>query len=137
VTLLPEEFRPALTWKTVLCQVKVLPAGRGVSYGHIYTTQSTERIGTIPVGYADGFRRDPGNQVLINGVKVPIIGRVCMDQSMVLLDKAPKYAEGDEVVIIGNQGDAWITAEELADAWDTINYEVVCGIGARVPRIYR
>ncbi|MEJ2599695.1 MAG: alanine racemase [Anaerolineales bacterium] len=133
---LPQEFRPALTWKTQLSHLKTLPAGRGVSYGHMYTTRVRERIGTLPVGYADGFRRLSGNQVLVNGLKVPVIGRVTMDQIMVQLDGVPQAKAGDEVVLIGQQGKARITAEQVADTWGTINYEVVCAIGARVPRIY-
>ena len=134
---LPSGFRPALTWKTVLSQVKQLPAGRGVSYGHEYITRSSERIGTVPVGYADGFRRIAGNQVLVGGQFVPVVGRVCMDQICVQLDGVPNAQEGDEVVLIGQQGNENITAESLADLWGTINYEVVCGLGARVPRIYK
>ena len=133
---LPTDFRPALAWKSALSQVKTLPAGRGVSYGHEYVTKNEERIGTVPVGYADGFRRIPGNQILIGGIKVPVVGRVCMDQILVQLDRVPSAKEGDEVVIIGTQEQNEITAEQLADQWGTINYEVVCGIGARVPRIF-
>jgi alanine racemase len=133
---LSNEYRPAMVWKTVLSQVKKLPSGRGVSYGHEYVTQKEERIGTLPVGYADGFRRVAGNQVLVGGKIVPIVGRVCMDQVCVLLDEVPKSKEGDEVVIIGSQGDNAITAEQVAERWGTINYEVVCGVSARVPRRY-
>jgi alanine racemase len=133
---LPEGFRPALAWKTVLSHVKLLPSGRGVSYGHIYTTRSYERIGTLPVGYADGFRRTSGNRVLVGGRRAPVIGQVCMDQTMVQLDGVPAAEAGDEVVLIGRQGGEQISAEEVADGWGTINYEVVCGIGSRVPRVY-
>jgi len=133
---LPPVFQPALTWKSVLSQVKILPAGRGVSYEHIYTTHKDERIGTIPVGYADGFRRTPGNIILIQGRRVPVVGRVCMDQIMVSLDTLPEAKTGEEVVLIGSQGEQTISAEEVARRWDTINYEVTCGIGARVPRIF-
>ncbi len=132
----PPEIRPALTWKSVLSQVKQLPAGRGVSYGHVYRTQAEERIGTVPVGYADGVRRVLGNQVLVAGVRVQVVGRVCMDQIMVQLDQAPDAREGDEVVLLGEQGQEQLPAEALAASWGTINYEVVCGIGARVPRLY-
>jgi len=132
----PPEITPALTWKSVLSQVKRLPAGRGVSYGHVYRTQAEERIGTVPVGYADGLRRVLGNQVLVGGVRVPVVGRVCMDQIMVQLDQTPDAREGDEVVLIGKQGQEQLTAEAMAASWGTINYEVVCGIGARVPRLY-
>jgi alanine racemase len=133
---LPGDFRSALEWKAILSQVKVLPPGRGVSYGHEYFTQKNERIGTIPIGYADGFRRVGNNKVLVGGKIVPVIGRVCMDQVCVQLDELPDAKVGDEVVIIGTQGDARITAEQVADRWGTINYEVVCGLAARVPRVY-
>jgi alanine racemase len=135
--MLPDSFLPALSWKTVLSQVKLLPPGRGVSYGHTYVTQNQERIGTLPVGYADGFRRKAGNIVLVGGKRVPVIGRVCMDQVMVQLDSVPDAKSGDEVVLIGRQGEAKLAAEDLAANWGTINYEVVCGIGARVPRLYK
>jgi len=133
---LTSEFRPALSWKAVLAQVKLLPPGRGVSYGHEYTTSSYEFIGTAPVGYADGFRRQSGNQVLIAGRKVPVVGRVCMDQITIQIDGVPNAKEGDEVVIIGSQEKSRITAEEVGYRWGTVNYEVVCGIGHRVPRLY-
>ncbi len=133
---LPEAFRPALAWKSILSQVKTLPPGRGVSYGHEYVTKRNERIGTIPVGYADGFRRLPGNKVLVGGKRVPVIGRVTMDQILVQLNEVPESKAGDEVVLIGRQGDELITAEDVAAIWGTINYEVTCAIGPRVPRLY-
>ena len=114
----------------------MMPPGRGISYGHVYVTQKNERIGTLPVGYADGYRRAAGNAVLVAGQRVPVVGRVCMDQVMVNLDSVPEAMLGDEAVLIGKQGDVHITAEDVADAWGTINYEVVCGIGSRVPRFY-
>lgn len=133
---LPEDFKPALSWKTVLSQVKVLPAGRGLSYGHVYITKKSERIGTIPVGYADGLRRTLNNRVIIGGYQVPVVGRVCMDQSLVLLEQVLSAQMGDEVVLIGSQGKASLSAEDLAGYWGTINYEVVCALGSRVPRVY-
>jgi alanine racemase len=133
--LTPIGIRPALAWKSVLSQVKILPAGSGVSYGHEYITQDNERVGIIPVGYADGFRRTRGNYVLVAGERVPVIGRVCMDQIIVQLDEIPEAREGDPVVLIGEQGQNRITAEDIARTWKTINYEVVCDIGRRVPRI--
>jgi alanine racemase len=134
--LLPEAFHAALTWKAILSQIKVLRSGRGVSYGHIYTTHSQEKIATVPVGYADGFRRTPDNQVLVAGKRVSVIGRVTMDQIMIQLDGVPRAREGDEVVLIGKQEEACITAEDVAKIWKTINYEVTCAISARVPRVY-
>lgn len=133
---LPQGVEPILSWKSVLASIKLLPPHHGVSYGHTYVTQGAELIGVIPVGYADGYRRVPGSQVLINGIRVPIIGRVCMDQFMVKLDGVPDPQVGDEVVLIGKQGSEEISADELASTWQTINYEVTCSIGARVPRIY-
>jgi alanine racemase len=136
VPLLPG-MRPAMTWKAVLAQVKTLPPGRGISYGHTYVTTRTERIGTLPVGYADGWRRIDGNEVLVRGRRLPIVGRVCMDQCMVRLDDVPGAAPGDEVVLVGRQGDDEITGDDVAARWGTIGYEVVCVVGRRVPRVYR
>lgn len=129
-------MRPALAWKAALSQVKLLPAGRGISYGHEYVTPREELIGTLPVGYADGYRRTAGSRVLIGGKSVPVVGRVCMDQLVVRLDGVHGAHPGDEVVLIGSQDKETITAEDVAMRWGTINYEVVCGISARVPRIY-
>ncbi|MFV1858220.1 MAG: alanine racemase, partial [Anaerolineales bacterium] len=121
---LPGEFQPALQWKSQLTRVREIPAGTGVSYGHDYVTENEERIGTIPVGYGDGLRRMEGNQVLVGGEQVPVVGRVCMDLSMVQLDSIPEAEVGDEVVLIGNQGENAISAEQVAERWGTINYEV-------------
>jgi alanine racemase len=133
---LPDALRPVLSWKSRLIQVKTVPPGRGISYGHIYRTKSEERIGTVPVGYADGFRRVEGGEVLIRGTRVPVVGRVTMDQIMVQLDSVPSAEAGDEVVIIGEQGNQRITADDLANLWGTVNYEVTCGISNRLPRVY-
>jgi len=133
---LPADFHPALSWKSILSQVKELPPGRGVSYGHEYVTTDIERVGTIPVGYADGFRRCPGNQVLVGGKRVPVIGRVTMDYILVQLDDVPGAKAGDEVVLLGSQGQESISAEEVAGNWGTINYEVTCAISPSVPRLY-
>jgi alanine racemase len=131
---LPASLRPALAWKSVLTQVKVVPPGRGVSYGQTYTTRGRERIGTVAVGYGDGYRRVEGNTALVGGRRVPVIGRVCMDQVLVQLDEVPAAQAGDEVVLIGPQDGEVLRAENLARVWGTISYEVVCGIAARVPR---
>lgn len=134
---LPAGFRPALAWKAQLTQVRLTPPGRGISYGHAYVTQGRERIGVAPVGYGDGYRRVPGNMALVRGRAVPVVGRVCMDQIMLQLDGAPEAREGDEVVLLGEQGGARITADDLARRWGTFNYEVICGLSARIPRVYR
>ncbi len=134
----PPDFRPALAWKTCISQLKTLPPGHSVSYGRIYYTQGEERIAILPVGYADGYRRNPPGQswVLVGGRRAPVVGRVCMDQIMVNVDGIQDLRRDDEVVLIGRQGEAEITAEEVAGWWDTINYEVTSGIMARVPRLY-
>ncbi len=133
---LPSTFQPTLAWKAQLSSVFTLPPGRGISYGHSYTTKDHERIGVVPVGYGDGYRRVPGNEVLIGGKRVPVVGKVCMDQLMVHLGELPEAAIGDEVVLLGTQGEEKITASELAHKWGTINYEMTCDLSARVPRFY-
>ncbi|MFQ5343567.1 MAG: alanine racemase, partial [Anaerolineae bacterium] len=134
---LPPDFRPALTWKTQIAQVKDLPPGSYVSYGATYRTDDRRRIAVIPVGYADGFRRAPRTweEVLVRGRRAPIVGRVCMDQTMIDVTHIAGVRQGDEVVLIGEQGDDRITAEEVAERLGTINYEVVSEILARVPRV--
>ena len=135
-TPLPDGIAPAIAWKTRLISIKDLPAGHGVSYGHRYHTQKMEKIGVVAVGYGDGLRRRPGNQVLIRGRRVDIVGTVCMDQCMVQLDALPEAEVGDEVVIMGRQNGAEISATDIADEWGTINYEVLCGLASRMPRYY-
>lgn len=131
------EFKPALTWKARITSLRTYPPNSGISYGSIYVTKKHERIGVIPIGYGDGFRRVDGQQVLVNGKRVDIVGRVCMDQCMLQLDNVPEAKVGDEVVLIGKQGDESISVDEVAERWSTINYEVVCGLADRLPRIYK
>lgn len=133
---LPPQFRPALTWKARLISVRTFPPGHGISYGSKYVTTKEERIGVIPIGYGDGFRRVDGQQVLVGGKRVNIVGRVCMDQCMLQLDDVPEAKVGDEIVLVGRQGQEFISIDEVAKRWDTINYEVVCGLAERLPRIY-
>ena len=133
---LPPDFQAALAWKARLTSIKTLPPGHGVGYNARYVTTRHESIGTASVGYADGFRRRLGNFALVSGQRVPVVGGVCMDQCMLQLDQVPGARMGDEVVLIGRQGDACITAEEVASAWGTGNYDVVCGLAARVTRFY-
>ena len=134
---LPEGFRPALSFKTQVAQVKVIPAGECISYGCTYTTDRPTRVAVLPVGYADGFRRAPANwgSVLIHGQEAPLLGRICMDQCMVDVAHIPQARMGDEVVLIGRQGTATLSAEQVAQRLGTINYEVVSEILARVPRV--
>jgi alanine racemase len=133
------KVRPALQLKSVVSHVKVIPAGATVSYGREYTAQRELRIATVPIGYADGYSRSlfpNGAQMLIHGKRCPIVGRVCMDQLMVDLGDLRDVKIGDIVTVIGTDGEESITADELAERIGTINYEVICNIGARVPRVY-
>lgn len=132
----PSNFRPALTWKARLTSVKMMPPGHGISYNHRYKTQKEERIGAVSIGYADGFRRRLGNFALVRRQRVNVVGTVCMDQIMLQLDDVPEAKIGDEVVLLGQQGNEVISAEDLAEAWGTNNYEVVCGLANRLARIY-
>ena len=134
---LPEGFQPALTFKTQIAQVKDIPAGECISYGCTFVTPTSMRIAVISVGYADGFRRAPANwgEVLVRGQHAPLVGRVCMDQSMIDVSNIPGVSVGDEVVLIGQQGEEQLTAEGVATRLGTINYEVVSEILARVPRV--
>ncbi|MGQ9682743.1 MAG: alanine racemase [Anaerolineae bacterium] len=133
----PPDLRPALSFKTQIAQVKPLPAGSPISYGCTYVTPCPSLIAVIPVGYADGFRRAPRHwgEVLVRGVRAPIVGRVCMDQTMIDVTHIPDVRAGDEVVLIGRQGAEHITVDEVAERLGTINYEVVSEILARVPRV--
>jgi alanine racemase len=131
---LPSGFRPALSWKARLVSCKVLPLGWGVSYGMEYHTAAEETVGVVPVGYADGWRRNRPNIMLLHGKRTPVIGRVCMDQCMLKLPEGASLET--EVVLIGRQGAEEIRAEEVAERWGTINYEVITGISARMPRVY-
>ncbi len=134
-TPLPAGFRPALSFKTEVAQVKTLPPDTPISYGRTFVTVRESLIATIPVGYADGFRRSPSWRfVLVRGRRVPIVGRVAMDYAMLDVTDVPEVCVGDEVVLIGTQGTERITADEVAAWLGTINYEVVAAILARVPR---
>lgn len=134
---LPPDFRPALSWKTTIAQVKTLPPGAPVGYGMAYHTAGEQRIAIIPVGYADGFRRAPRHwgSVLVRGQRAPLVGRVSMDQAAIDVTAIPGVAAGDEVVLIGRQGEVALSADEVAARLGTINYEVISAILARVPRL--
>lgn len=131
-------LKPALEWFSRVSHVKTLPAGREISYGGTYVTEKPTVVATVPAGYADGYRRSLSGKfhVLIHGQKAPILGRVCMDQLMVDVTDISDVVPGDTVTLIGRDGDACITVEEIAAAADSFNYEFVCGISRRVPRIY-
>ncbi len=131
------ELLPVLSWKTHVAQVKVLQSGLTVGYGLSYKTQRETRTALIPQGYADGFPRSLSNcgMVLIGGRRCPVIGRVSMNMFVVDATNVPEMKEGDEVVIIGGQGDKNITAQEVAERSNTINYEATTRISAILPRI--
>jgi alanine racemase len=139
---LPPGFLPALSWKAVVTQVADLESGEPVSYGREFTAAAPMRVAVIPVGYADGFPRKPRtwDSVLTRGRAAPIVGRVCMDQTVVDVtqieaDTGP-LRQGEEVVLIGHQGDAHLSAEIASARIGTNNYDVVSRILARVPRLY-
>jgi alanine racemase len=130
---------PALTWKTRVVLVRDLPAGSSISYGRTFTTSRPTRVATLSVGYADGFPRilsNRGTSVLIAGRRCSLLGRVTMDLIMVDVTDVPSVVPGDEVVLLGRQGDERILATELADLASTIPWEIFTGIGSRVARVY-
>ena len=133
-----QRLEPVLEWKTRITFLKEVPAGVGLSYGHAFHTQRPSLIATVPVGYADGLSRRLSNHLdlLVRGVRCPQVGRITMDMSLIDVTALRGQVElGDEVVIIGRQGDQEVTADELAGKLRTINYEIVSAISHRVPRV--
>ena len=132
------KLRPALSWYSHVSHVKTLPAGRQISYGGLYVTKEDTRVATIPVGYADGYWRNLSGRfyVLIHGKRAPILGRVCMDQMMVDVTHIPDVNPGDQVTLVGTDGTETITVEQIAAQAGSFNYEFICGISRRVPRVY-
>jgi len=130
------EFRPVLSWKTKIVQVKTIPEGSFVGYGCSYRTMRRTVLGVLPVGYADGYDRALGNRahVLVRGRRAPVIGRICMNLCMVDLTDVPGARLEDEVVLLGRSGDERISAETMADWAGTINYEIVARISPLLPR---
>lgn len=133
------ELKPVLAWKTQVAQVKTLAAGMTIGYGLTHTTQRETRIALVPQGYADGFPRTLSGtgMVLIGGRRCPVLGRVSMNMFVVDATAVPEVREGDEVVIIGEQGDKSISAQEVAERSVTINYEATTRISPLLPRIIR
>lgn len=132
---LPFRLREVFSLHTELTHVKKIKKGESVSYGATYTAKRDEWIGTVPVGYADGWlRRLAGTEVLIDGKRQKIAGRICMDQFMISL--AEEYPVGTKVTLIGKQKDEWISVDEIAQNLQTINYEITCMISSRVPRMF-
>ena len=132
------QLKPALQFLSRVTHVKTLPAGREISYGGTFVTTRDTVVATVPVGYADGYRRSLSGKfyVLIHGRKAPILGRICMDQLMVDVTCIPNVHVNDRVTLVGTDGEETITMEQIAAAADSFNYEFVCGISRRVPRIY-
>lgn len=131
------ELRPTMTWQAEISRVQELPADTLVGYGGTYRTTAPTKVATVPVGYADGYDRHLSNKgvVAFRGHRLPVIGKVCMDQFMVDAT-GTDIAVGDQVTLIGRNGEAEVTWEEMAETLGTITYELVCKVAARVPRIY-
>lgn len=132
------ELQPVMRLESAVVLIKEVPAGTGISYGHRFVTRRPTRVATIPIGYADGFNRLFTNrgQALLRGCRVPVVGTVCMDWIMLDVTDLPEVSVGDTVTLLGRDGEELITAEEWGEKLDTINYEVFCRIGSRVPRFY-
>lgn len=131
-------LRPVLSLRTKVLAVRSLPAGSAVSYGRTFITKRDSRIAVIPVGYADGYNRLFSNnaEMLVRGCRVPVVGRVCMDMTMLDVTDLLNVSEGDDVVILGRQGDEKITASELAERINTIPYEILTTLGTRARKVY-
>ncbi len=131
-------LKPAMEMKSHIVHVKEITPGTEISYGGIYTADSARRIATVPVGYADGYPRSLSNKgcILVAGKRAPICGRVCMDQMMVDVTEIPEAVPGLEVTMFGRDGDAYLSVDELAELSGRFNYEFVCDLSQRVPRIY-
>lgn len=138
VDIKPYDLRPVMSLRCCIAHVKLIDAGATVSYGRHYTAPSRRKIATLPVGYADGYSRILSGKVdvLYHGHRVPQVGAICMDQCMVDVSGEANVHAGDEVVLFGRQGDSFIPIEEIAAACGTINYEIMCDISRRVPRVY-
>ena len=132
------DLKPAMTLKTSVAYVKSLKKGATISYGRTFTAEKDMRIATVPIGYADGYVRANAadGYMLVNGQKAKIVGRICMDQTMLDVTDVDYIEQGDEVIVFGAGSHGEPTADSLAKNTDTINYEVVCLVGKRVPRVY-
>jgi alanine racemase len=132
------KLTPVMSWKARVVQVKEVNAGFPVSYGWTYRTERRAVLATVAVGYGDGYSRilSGRGEVLLHGLRAPVVGRVCMDQIIVDASNVKGVAPGDEAVLFGRQAGTVLPVDEIAEKIGTINYEVVCAVGARVPRIY-
>lgn len=132
------DLKPVMTWRATISHIKTLDENREISYGGTYTTKEKRVIATVPVGYADGYPRCLSNigRVLVGGEYAPIVGRVCMDQFMIDITDIPNVKVMDEVVLVGKQGDNYLSMEEVSELAHSFNYELPCRVSARVPRTY-
>lgn len=132
------ELKQVMSLKVRISHVKEIEAGQSVSYGRKFIASKRSKIASLPIGYADGFTRMLSGkaEALVKGCRVPVVGRICMDQCMIDVTGIEDVKVGDEVVLFGKQGEGFISIDELAEKLDTINYEIVCMIGKRVPRVY-
>ena len=132
------DLKPAMTLKTKVSHVKIVPKGTGISYGHIFVTERETKIVTLPIGYADGFTRilNSKAEVYINGKRAKVVGKICMDQCMIDVTDVEDVKVGDEVVIFGYGEEGYPHIDEVARKIGTINYEIVCMVSRRVPRVY-
>jgi len=135
---IPAELEPLMELKAVISHVKTVKPGDCISYGRTFVADREMRIATVTIGYADGYSRllSSKGEILVHGKRCMIVGRVCMDQLMIDVSHVPEAKSGDIVILIGTDGNDRITADDLAQVYGTIGYEVVCGISKRVPRIY-
>ena len=131
-------LRQAMSFKTKPVMIKTVEANQPISYGCTFSPESQSKIATIPVGYADGFSRSLSNKgnVTVHGVRVPIVGRICMDQAMIDVTGIEELNQNDVITIFGDPHDGYISMKEVADQMNTIHYETACLIGRRVPRVY-
>lgn len=132
------ELKPVMSVKANIIQLKKVPAGTSISYGRKYVTTRDSLIATIPIGYADGYPRPYSlkGKVIVNGVMAPLAGNICMDQCMIDVTHVPYVRKGDEVTVMGKDGIYEILADDIARATGTINYEIVCAFGQRLPKVY-
>ena len=131
-------LKPAMSVKATISHLKDVPAGFSVSYGREFISKRPSKIATIALGYADGYPRPyaPKGEVIVNGVKAPLAGNICMDQCMIDVTDVPDVKVGDEVIIMGSDGKNTILADDIAKATGTINYEIICAFGQRLPKVY-
>lgn len=131
-------LKPVMSVKATISHLKDVPAGFSVSYGREFISKRPSKIATIALGYADGYPRPyaPKGEVIVNGVKAPLAGNICMDQCMIDVTDVPDVKVGDEVIIMGSDGKNTILADDIAKATGTINYEIICAFGQRLPKVY-